>query len=82
MGLGEHHRHAAAGLDRTALGARSLPRTFIDLTAPKNAGTVPASERARQEGIKMLEIATGHDAMVSAPVELAALLDEIVRSQA
>ena len=30
----------------------------------------------------MLEIATGHDAMVSAPVELAALLDEIVRSQA
>lgn len=61
--------------------ARSLPRTFIDLTAPKNAGTVPASERAREEGIKMLEIATGHDAMVSAPVELAALLDEIVRSQ-
>ena len=61
--------------------ARSLPRTFIDLTSPKNAGTVPASERAREEGIKMLEIATGHDVMVSAPVELAALLDEIVRSQ-
>lgn len=61
--------------------ARSLPRTFIDLTSPKNAGTVPASERAREEGIKMLEIPTGHDVMVSAPVELAALLDEIVRSQ-
>ena len=57
--------------------ARSLPRTFIDLTAPKNAGTVLASERAREEGIEMLEIATGHDAMVSAPAQLAELLDEI-----
>ena len=54
--------------------ARSLPRTFIDLTAPKNAGTVPATERAREEGCEMLAIATGHDAMVTEPAELVELL--------
>ncbi len=58
--------------------ARSLPRTFIDLTTPKNPGTVTATERAREEGFAMLEIATGHDAMVSAPAELARLLLEVV----
>jgi len=60
--------------------ARSLPRTFIDLTSPKNAGTVPATERAREEGFAMLEIATGHDAMVSAPTELGRLLLGVVAS--
>ncbi|KLR60485.1 putative hydrolase or acyltransferase of alpha/beta superfamily [Actinobacteria bacterium IMCC26207] len=54
--------------------ARSLPGTFIDLTAPKNAGTVPATERALEEGLKMLAIATGHDAMVTEPARLAELL--------
>ena len=58
--------------------ARSLPRTFIDLTSPKNPGTVTATERAREEGFEMFEIATGHDAMVSAPAELARLLLEVV----
>lgn len=57
--------------------ARKLPRTFIDLTSPKNPGTVTATERARDEGFEMLEIATGHDAMVSAPAELAKLLSEL-----
>ncbi len=54
--------------------ARSLPRTFIDLTAPKNPGTVLASKRAREEGFKMLAIATGHDVMVTKPAKLAELL--------
>jgi hypothetical protein len=54
--------------------ARSLSRTFIDFTAPKNAGTVPATERAREEGFEMLAIATGHDAMVTEPAELVELL--------
>ena len=62
--------------------ARSLPSTFIDLTEPKHAGTVAATKRAREEGIEIREIATGHDAMVTEPVLLAQLLCEIVRSKA
>ena len=58
--------------------ARRLPRTFIDLTSPKNAGLVPSTERARAEGVEMLEIETGHDAMVTEPERLAELLEEIV----
>lgn len=58
--------------------ARRLPRTFIDLTGPKN-GLAPSTERARSEGFEMLEIATGHDAMVTKPIRLAALIDSIVR---
>ena len=54
--------------------ARRLPRTFIDLTAPKNAGLVPSTERARREGAEMMEIATGHDAMVTEPRRLAEML--------
>lgn len=62
------------------LGAvNRLPRTFIDLTDPKNPGVIPSTERARAEGMEMREIATGHDAMVTAPAELAGLLDEIAR---
>ena len=57
--------------------ARKLPRTFIDLTSPKNSGLVPSTERAREEGIDMLEIETGHDAMVTEPEKLAAMLEEI-----
>ena len=62
--------------------ARSLPSTFIVLTEPKHAGTVAATKRAREEGIEIREIATGHDAMVTEPVLLAQLLCEIVRSKA
>ena len=62
------------------LGAvNRLSRTFIDLTDPKNPGVIPSTDRARAEGMEMREIATGHDAMVTAPAELAELLDEIAR---
>ena len=57
--------------------ARQLPRTFIELTSPKNAGLIPSTERARSEGVEMMEIATGHDAMVTEPERLAELLDAI-----
>ena len=57
--------------------ARELPRTFIDLTSPKNAGLLPSTERARSQGVEMLEIATGHDAMVTEPELLAQMLEEI-----
>lgn len=57
--------------------ARQLPRTFIALTDPRNAGLAPSTERARSEGFEMLEIATGHDAMVTEPEQLGEMLAEI-----
>ncbi len=62
--------------------ARSLPRSFIRLPNPENPRLLPSIERARDEGCEMLEIETGHDAMVSAPAELAELLERLAaRSQ-
>ena len=48
-----------------------LPRTFIDCNAPALATIAVARERVRAEpGWNITEIATGHDAMVSAPQAL------------
>ncbi|HEY0844586.1 MAG TPA: alpha/beta hydrolase family protein [Noviherbaspirillum sp.] len=48
-----------------------LRRTFIDCTAPALATIAVMRERVRQQpGWQVLEIATGHDAMISAPDEL------------
>jgi pimeloyl-ACP methyl ester carboxylesterase len=49
----------------------ALPRTFIDCTHPA-LGTIAVSrQRVRQQpGWQVLEIATGHDAMISAPQPL------------
>ena len=53
----------------------SLPRTFIDCNAPALATIAIMRERVRQQpGWQVLEIATGHDAMISAPEELLRLL--------
>ncbi len=68
-------------LSAPTAAARRLPRTFIDLVAPKNAGTVTATTRAREEGLEMLQIATGHDAMVTEPARLAELLEAIVAAK-
>ncbi|HEV8315715.1 MAG TPA: alpha/beta hydrolase family protein [Burkholderiaceae bacterium] len=54
----------------------ALPRTFIDCTAPALPTIAAMRERVRHEpGWQVLEIATGHDAMVSAPQ---ALLDALL----
>jgi pimeloyl-ACP methyl ester carboxylesterase len=54
----------------------ALPRTFIDCTSPALATIAPMRERVRSEpGWKVAEIATGHDAMISAPK---ALLDVLL----
>ena len=54
---------------------RGLPRTFIDCTAPALATIATSRERVRREpGWNVLEIATGHDAMISAPQALLAIL--------
>jgi len=51
------------------------PRTFVDCTAPALATIDPSRERVRsQPGWEVVELATGHDPMVSAPEQLADVL--------
>jgi pimeloyl-ACP methyl ester carboxylesterase len=53
----------------------AIPRSFIDCTNPALATIAVMRERVRQEpGWQVLEIATGHDAMISAAEELLAAL--------
>lgn len=53
----------------------ALARTFIDCNAPALATIAVMRERVRrQPGWQLREIATGHDAMISAPGELLRLL--------
>lgn len=57
---------------------QGLPRTFIDCTSPALATIAAARERVRHEpGWNVLEIATGHDAMISAPQELVEILSSL-----
>jgi len=53
----------------------ALPRSFIDCTAPALATIAIARQRVREQpGWDLHEIATGHDAMISAPDALLAIL--------
>jgi pimeloyl-ACP methyl ester carboxylesterase len=53
----------------------SLPRTFVDCFKPALPNIEVMRRRARTEpGWRVLELATGHDAMVSVPRELAEAL--------
>lgn len=53
----------------------ALPRAFIDCHAPALATIAVMRERVRQQaGWQLLEIATGHDAMISAPQDMLRLL--------
>lgn len=48
-----------------------LPRTFVDCTSPALPTIASARERVRSDpGWNVVEIATGHDAMITAPGEL------------
>lgn len=59
------------GLPRTYLACTNPPYTFLD--------PVKAWVR-RQEGFRWLDIETGHDAMITAPDELARILIEIAEA--
>ena len=66
-------------------GARvaAVPRSFIDCTSPALPTIAPARARVRAEpGWQVLEMATGHDPMVSEPKALAGLLLGIHRAPA
>jgi hypothetical protein len=52
-----------------------LPVTYIRCTDPAYAPMAASAERARATaGWSYVELATGHDAMVTAPAELTAIL--------
>ena len=67
-------------LDFDAVRIATLPRTFIDCTAPALPTIAVMRERVRREpGWQVLELATGHDPMISAPEALVALLLDCAR---
>lgn len=70
-------------LDFDAERVAAVPRTFIDCTQPALATIAPSRARVRSEpGWQVLEMATGHDPMVSEPQALADLLLRIQRQAA
>ena len=53
----------------------ALPRTFVDCTMPALPTIGPSRELVRsQPGWEVVELDTGHDPMISAPADLAAVL--------
>jgi pimeloyl-ACP methyl ester carboxylesterase len=70
-----------AVLDFDAATVQSLPRTFIDCTAPALPTIAAARARVRSEpGWNLVEIPTGHDAMISAPQAVLDTLLALVRT--
>jgi pimeloyl-ACP methyl ester carboxylesterase len=75
-------RATAEPIALTGAGA-ALPGTYIACTADKPPGSpraglfAPHVARARARGYRYRELATGHDAMVTAPQAIAALLLEL-----
>ena len=62
-------------LDFDAARVAAQPRTFVDCTAPALATIAVMRERVRREpGWRVVELATGHDPMVSAPQALVEVL--------
>jgi pimeloyl-ACP methyl ester carboxylesterase len=51
-----------------------LPKRFIRCTTPALANIEPSARYARESGWAYAELATGHDAMVSMPGEVASML--------
>ena len=71
-----------APLEFDAQRLASVPRTFIDCTAPALSTIAVSRERVRSEpGWRVEELATGHDPMVSAPEALAELLLGVARGR-
>jgi pimeloyl-ACP methyl ester carboxylesterase len=59
----------------------SLARTFVDCTSPALPTIAKSRQRVRSEpGWQVIELATGHDPMISAPAQLLDILDQAARS--
>lgn len=66
------------GLHFDEVRVASIPRTFVDCTSPALATIDRSRQRVRSEsGWRVVEIATGHDAMISAPSRLVDILDAL-----
>jgi pimeloyl-ACP methyl ester carboxylesterase len=62
-------------LEFDAARLAAVPRCFVDCTRPALPTIAVMRERVRREpGWRVVELATGHDPMVSAPEELAGIL--------
>jgi pimeloyl-ACP methyl ester carboxylesterase len=71
----------ASPLNITNFVGNGLPRTYVACTNPPYAFLDPVKAWVRrQDGFRMLEIETGHDAMITAPDELARILIEIAEA--
>lgn len=58
-----------------------LARTFVDCTSPALPAIETSRRRVRSEpGWQLVEIATGHDPMISAPAQLLGILEQAGRS--
>lgn len=67
-------------LDFNAARVAAVPRTFIDCTEPALATIAPSRARVRSEpGWNVVEMATGHDPMVSEPAALSQILLDVQR---
>ena len=67
-------------LEFDARRVAALPRTYIDCTAPPATNIAVSRERARAEpGWRVVELATGHDPMISTPHEFARILLDCAR---
>jgi pimeloyl-ACP methyl ester carboxylesterase len=57
----------------------ALPRSFVDCTAPALPTIAAMRQRVREQpGWRVVELATGHDAMVSAPDALVRVLVDLI----
>lgn len=57
--------------------ANGLPAAYITCTAPAYGPATLGLQRVKQAGWPIAELATGHDAMVTAPLKTADLLDQL-----
>jgi len=58
-----------------------IPRTFVDCTSPALHSVALSRRRVREEaGWRVVTLATGHDAMISTPEELLAVLESVAAS--
>ncbi len=56
---------------------KNQPISFIHCTAPALEIAARAAAQARARGWSMIEVPTGHDAMLTAPADIVAILQEI-----
>ena len=57
--------------------ANGLPAVYVQCTAPVFAGLQPSRDWVRTHGMKTVELAAGHDAMITAPELLSDLLEKL-----